>query len=145
MTVEQVDDSVGDRPQALVADDDDDMRKLLAATLEREGFHVLEASNGEQLMTLFRSARRANPNSRLVVVSDIGMPVPDGIQVTRMLRAIAPCVPVILVTAYSDPATLQSARDAGATSVIRKPIERLAFVRAALRAIEVAPAPSTVS
>lgn len=122
--------------QALVADDDDDMRTLLATSLRREGFEVTEASDGEQLVDLFSALWSDDPSQRLVIVSDIGMPVRDGLEATRMMRATAPRVPVILVTAFSDVATLQAARDAGATHVILKPVDRAAFVQAALQALD---------
>ena len=122
--------------QALVADDDDDMRTLLATTLRRVGFSVLEAADGEQLMDLFSATWEGDPAQRLVVISDIGMPVKDGIQATRFLRAAAPGLPVILVTAFSDVATMRAAKDAGATSVLLKPIDRVTFLKAAMQAVE---------
>lgn len=122
--------------QALVADDDDDMRTLLAASLRRVGFQVIEASDGEQLVDLFSALWSDDPSQRLVIVSDIGMPVRDGLEATRIMKATAPRVPVILVTAFSDVATLQAARDAGATHVILKPVDRAAFVQAALQSLD---------
>ena len=128
--------SAPSEPQALVADDDDDMRTLLATSLRRVGFEVTEACDGEQLVNLFSALWSDDPDKKLVIVSDIGMPIRDGLEATRMMRATAPHLPVILVTAFSDLATLQAAHEAGATSVIFKPIDRAAFVKAALQAIE---------
>jgi CheY-like chemotaxis protein len=122
--------------QAVVADDDDDMRTLLASCLRRVGFHVEEACDGEQLLDLFSALWADDPKQRLVIVSDIGMPIRDGLDATRVMRAAAPCLPVILVTAFSDLATLQAAREVGATNVILKPVDRKAFVQAALQAVE---------
>lgn len=121
---------------AVVADDDDDMRTLLATCLRRVGFQVEEASDGEQLLTIFSALWADDPRQRLVIVSDIGMPIRDGLEATRVMRAAAPSLPVILVTAFSDLATLQAAREVGATNVILKPVDRVAFVQAALQAVE---------
>lgn len=130
-----------DRPRdkhrkALVADDDDDTRTLFARCLRGVGFSVLEAADGEQLMDVFGSTWASNPAQQLVVISDIGMPERNGIEATRLLRQTAPNVPVILVTAFSDPNTLQAAHEAGATRVMLKPVNRATFVEAALQALE---------
>jgi CheY-like chemotaxis protein len=126
----------GEGRTALVADDDDDMRVLLATILRGVGFEVLEARDGEQLVELFATLWASGDSERWLVVSDIGMPVRDGLEATRMLRSKAPGLPVILVTAFSDLATLRAAQEVGATSVLIKPVDRVSFVQAALQAVE---------
>lgn len=123
------------RRRVLVAEDDDDMRALLVATLQRVGFEVIEASDGEQLLNLFQDLQ-ADGGTRLLVVSDIDMPRCDGIEATRRLRSTAPDVPVILLTAFSDLATQRAASAAGATRVMLKPLPGAALVREALQTID---------
>jgi len=78
----------------LVADDDQAIRALFRAALEREGFAVLLASNGRRAMQLVRSA----PVS--VMLLDLNMPGVDGIATLRELREDPGLrtLPVILVT-----------------------------------------------
>jgi response regulator NasT len=114
---------------ALVADDDEDSRTLLASVLRRAGFCVVEASDGDELIERY-SALEAGAKPT-VVVSDIGMPGCDGISATQKLRSESP-VPIVLVTAFEDQATLQSARSAGADLVLFKPVDAASLVRAVL-------------
>jgi CheY-like chemotaxis protein len=114
---------------ALVADDDDDSRMLLATVLRRAGFNVIEASDGNELIA--RYADMSASSVPTVVVSDIGMPGCDGISATQKLRSES-LVPIVLVTAFEDPETLQSARSAGADLVLFKPVDAASLVRAVL-------------
>jgi DNA-binding response OmpR family regulator len=114
--------------RALVADDDDDTRTLMASALQRAGFDVRESSNGEELIASFDALAVA----RTLVVSDIGMPKCDGIMATIMLRKVAPQMLVLLVTAFGDPRTLAAARDAGADQVLTKPLNFALLVQSAL-------------
>lgn len=113
---------------ALVADDDDDTRGLMASALRRAGFDVHESTNGRDLIDAFAALAPA----RTLVVSDIGMPTCDGIEATIALKKLAPSSPVLLVTAFGDPSTLGNARSAGADEVLRKPIDFEALVRTAI-------------
>jgi DNA-binding NarL/FixJ family response regulator len=63
------------------------------------------------------------------VVSDIGMPGCDGISATQALR-INSLVPIVLITAFEDAETLQSARSAGADLVLFKPVDSASLVSA---------------
>ena len=112
---------------ALVADDDEDMRLLIAAAFRRAGFEVHEASNGTELVAAFT----AHATARTVVVSDIGMPECDGIAATIAMRKLAPFARVVLVTAFADPAIVLQAREAGAAQVLHKPLDMAALVQAA--------------
>jgi len=113
---------------AVVADDDDDARELMAAALRRAGFGVSEARDGEELVDTVR----ATSSSRVVVVSDIGMPRTDGIAATKTLRASMPEIRIVLVTAFADGQTLRRAQSAGADCVLQKPLELKALVDIAL-------------
>jgi CheY-like chemotaxis protein len=121
---------------ALVADDDDDTRTLMASALRRAGFDVSESSNGEELVAMFKSLA----SEPALVVSDIGMPKCDGIAATIALKTLAPHLLVLLVTAFNDPFTLAAARDAGADQVLGKPLNLDALVRSALALTRRAPA-----
>jgi two-component system response regulator AdeR len=118
-----------ERPVVIVADDDQGIRALFRATLEREGFTVLLAWDGYQAIGLARSSRAA------VMLLDLHMPGLDGLAVLRRLRADPNLgkLPVILITGSTAEADRVSALDSGANGVVVKPVsvtELVAHVRA---------------
>lgn len=122
----------GPGPRILIVDDDGPSRALLRALLEREGAHVVEAVDGHSALA---SVQRAAPDLLLL---DVNMPAPDGIEVTRRVRARLSEVelPIILVTGHSDTASKVAGLSAGATDFVSKPFEGgelVARVRVALR------------
>jgi two-component system KDP operon response regulator KdpE len=117
------------RPLVLVADDEPQITKLVAMTLNEEGFRVVTARDGEEALDRVASMR---PD---VVLLDIVMPGLDGIEVMHQLREWHP-VPVILLTARSSKADVANGLDLGADDYIAKPLhprELAARVRAVLR------------
>lgn len=117
--------------RVLIADDDEDSRLLLAAWFRRAGFEVAEAVNGEELLDSFAK----DTQGRTIVVSDIGMPVLDGIAATTAVRRASTRTPILLVTAFGDERTLRSARDAGADRVFVKPLDLASLLRATMQLI----------
>lgn len=105
------------RLRALVVDDDDDIRLLMCRALERVGFEVRDYTDGESLI-----AQPAELADAHVVVSDIGLPGLDGIDVCSSVRRYFPQLPVILVTAFRDDALERRARAAGARHIMTKPL-----------------------
>jgi DNA-binding response OmpR family regulator len=107
----------GDKPVAVVADDEDDILTLMAAAVSKAGCAVVKAHNGTEALAL---ARERSP--RLVVL-DIAMPGMDGLDVLRHLKAEAETehVPVILVSARAQEADVKQGYEAGAARYIRKP------------------------
>ena len=104
-------------PLVLVADDDVDIQTLAALRLERAGFRVLRAADGE-------AAWRLALEHRLdAAVLDLSMPKLDGLEVTQRLRddPRTASLPVLLLTARAQQADEVRALAAGATSYMRKP------------------------
>ena len=108
-----------DRPQPVVlaADDDKDILELVAFRLERSGYTVLRARDGEEALRL---ALEAKPD---LAVLDVMMPKLDGYELTRRLRAedATSRMPIILLTARAQDADVQAGFDAGADDYLRKP------------------------
>jgi two-component system, cell cycle response regulator DivK len=106
-------------PRILIAEDLDENRIALKLMLKLAGFEPLEACDGEQAIEI---ARRERPD---LVLMDISLPIVDGLQATRKLRADAGLgqLPIIIVSAYDNPETRDEARDSGGTDYISKPIE----------------------
>jgi len=101
----------------LVADDDPDIQSLVVLRLERSGYRVLRASDGQEALEL---ALRERPD---LAVLDITMPKLDGCEVTRSIREHAETaeMPVILLTARVQENDVTVGLDAGATDYVKKP------------------------
>ena len=101
----------------LVADDDPDIQTLVVLRLERSGYRVLRASDGQEALDLALSEL---PD---LAVLDITMPKLDGCEVTRTLRADARTadMPVILLTARVQDDDVVRGLEAGATDYVKKP------------------------
>ncbi len=106
------------------------MRDSLVRALQLEGYTVAAAKNGAEAL---EAARQAEPD---VVLLDVSMPMVDGLTVCRVLRAEANQVPVLMLTARTEPSDRVAGLDAGADDYLAKPYdleELLARVRALLR------------
>jgi DNA-binding response OmpR family regulator len=114
-------------PRALrivVAEDDGEMRALIAGGLRRGGFEVVELGNGWQLLEcLARNHLNPDDPEQVVdlVISDVRMPGKSGLDVLAGLRWADWPVPVILITAFGDRHTHAEARRLGAIAVFDKP------------------------
>jgi DNA-binding response OmpR family regulator len=101
----------------LVADDDEDILQLVAFRLERAGYTVVTAADGQLALA---AAREHQPD---LAVLDVMMPGLNGYEVTRQLRAdpATAHIPVILLTARVQEADVSRGFDAGADDYLRKP------------------------
>ncbi len=103
-------------PRVVVAEDDDEMRRLVVEALRKDGYEVEEARDGGRL--LVRAAayytHRAAVADVDLIVSDIRMPICSGLQILQGLREAHWHIPVILMTAFGDDATRARAEKLGA-------------------------------
>jgi DNA-binding response OmpR family regulator len=107
-----------DAPVAVVADDDGVTRRVLTLLLERTGYRVLVAVDGESALSLVRTARPG------VVFLDARMPDPDGYEVCRTIRAELPpeVQPyVAMITAAGQDDDRRRATDVGVDEFLTKP------------------------
>jgi len=100
----------------LVVDDNPLVRWMLCELFTRKGdFDVCgEAENGREAI---EKAQLLRPN---LIVTDLSMPVMNGLEETRVLKKLMPAVPVIIFTAHSDPFVEKEAREAGVSAVVSK-------------------------
>jgi DNA-binding response OmpR family regulator len=116
----------------LVADDDHDLLGYIKFRLEHAGYEVVTASNGEEALKLALERRPS------LAVLDVKMPKLDGFEVTRKIRTSSAVrtMPVILLTASSEPKDMVRGYEAGANDYLRKPFsapeELLTSVRSVL-------------
>ena len=101
----------------LVADDDEDILNLVALTLEREGYAVIRARDGAEVVDV---ALHAQPD---LLVLDVMMPKQDGFAVIRALRGevSTETTPILLLTASVQEHHRERGLDAGADAFVRKP------------------------
>ena len=113
----------------LLVDDEDAIQRLLTYPLERDGYEVIQAADGEEALERFG----ANPID--LVVLDIMLPKLDGLEVCKQLRARS-SVPIIMLTARDDELDKVLGLELGADDYITKPFSIREFrsrVRALLR------------
>jgi DNA-binding response OmpR family regulator len=118
-----------DSSTILLVDDEDAVQKLLAYPLERDGFRVVQARDGEEALERFERERID------LVVLDVMLPKLDGLEVCKRLRA-ASSVPIIMLTARDDELDKVLGLELGADDYITKPFSIREFrsrVRALLR------------
>jgi DNA-binding NtrC family response regulator len=100
----------------LVADDEQNLRRVLVAMLRREGHDVLQAGSGAEAIERLSEVD--------VVITDLRMPGADGMEVLRTASRAFPQVPVIMITAYGSVGQAVEAIKAGAFDYIEKPFEQ---------------------
>lgn len=105
------------RRNVLVADDDADLRALVAAFLEDAGWRVFAAEDGAD------AAARLHDRTVHALVVDLEMPGVDGFGLLARAREKLPTVPVIALTGHRDAATRRRAQEAGFSEVLTKPVE----------------------
>lgn len=108
---------MSERPLVLVADDDPDILSLVTLRLERDGYEVIGAPDGERAV---EEALERTPDLALI---DVSMPKLDGYEVTERLRQNQPtsATPIILLTARVQDSDVARGIEAGADDYVRKP------------------------
>jgi DNA-binding NtrC family response regulator len=101
----------------LIADDELNMRRVLEAILKRAGYEVVTAANGSE--ALLRMSRDIN-----MVITDLKMPVLDGMGLLRKLSNDYPDVPVVMITAHGSVENAVEAVKLGAFDYLEKPFEQ---------------------
>lgn len=130
--------SLTHRGRVLVVDDDLALAEMLGIVLRGEGFEPLFCADGEQALQSFRDAQ---PD---VVLLDLMLPGRDGIDVCRLIRQESG-VPIVMLTAKSDTVDVVLGLESGADDYVVKPFkpkELVARIRARVRRVEDASAPS---
>ena len=120
----------------LLVDDEESIQKLLTYPLERDGFRVVQARDGEEALERFEDERVD------LVLLDLALPKLDGIEVCRRLRAKS-SVPILMLTARDDEIDKVLGLEIGADDYITKPFsirELRSRIRAALRRSNLSPA-----
>lgn len=105
------------RPKILICDDEDVLRRLVRASLERGDYELLEAADGEEAIEV------ADAQRPQLILLDMMMPGRTGLQVLEHVRAdpLLAATPVIMLSARTQESDRAAADDAGATVFLPKP------------------------
>jgi len=114
----------------LVADDEQNIRRVLSATLQKEGYDVLTVHDGEEAIA------RLGDGTINVVVTDLKMPKVDGLQVLQYVQGNQPHVPVIVITAHGTVDNAVQALKSGAFDYITKPFEKTDLIATISKAVK---------
>lgn len=98
----------------LIADDHEMIRDLLSSVLRAHGFEVCQAGDGAQAV---RIAGEKGPD---LVVLDLAMPVMNGLEAARVLKAKMPRVPLVMFTNTTGPTVEREAQSAGISAIFSK-------------------------
>jgi DNA-binding response OmpR family regulator len=109
----------GGKHRILLAEDEEHIAKLVAFKLAREGYEVTVARNGQEAIDRLPLERWS------LVILDVMMPIRDGWQVLKAVRAEPSLsgVPVLMLTAKSYHQDMANAAELGATQFLKKPFE----------------------
>jgi two-component system, cell cycle response regulator DivK len=103
--------------KVLLVEDNEMNRDMLSRRLQRKGYAVVCAVDGQQAIDL---AAAENP---ALILMDMSLPVLDGWEATRRIKANTPAMPIIALTAHAMEGDERKARDAGCDDYDTKPIE----------------------
>ena len=101
----------------LLVEDNEMNRDMLSRRLERKGYAIAMATDGQQAVDMVA----ADPPA--LILMDMSLPVLDGWEATRRIRATNQTVPIIALTAHAMSGDEQKARDAGCNDYDTKPVE----------------------
>lgn len=121
--------------KVLVIEDDPTARTKMGQIINKEGFATVLAANGAEGLEIFKKEK---PD---IVITDLKMPEPDGMEVMHTVKRMCPSTQVILVTGFGDYDTVVNALRQGAIDYLKKPIDlnqlSLALSRAKAKCYEV--------
>jgi len=117
-------DTVKKQNRILLAEDDEEMRKLIKQSLERKHYEVTECSNGYEffarMLDLIKTGHCLNQD---LIISDIRMPGWTGFEVLEAVHRNKECPPIILITAFGDKEVHAEAKRLGIAAIFDKPFE----------------------
>lgn len=107
------------KKRVMTVDDSRTMREMVALTLRKASFDVLEAEDGQQALSMLKTA------SVDVIITDLNMPKVDGVALIRALRDDPKwrTVPILMLTTESDSTKKAAGKSAGATGWLVKPFD----------------------
>jgi len=119
--------------RVVLAEDDGQLRDNMATALRHDGYPVVEARDGLELLDRLEREVREGRRADVIIVADIHMPELSGLDVLCALACARCRVPMILMTAFGDDLIRRDALEMGARAVLDKPFD-MGTLRAAVEA-----------
>ena len=108
--------------RVLLIDDDAEVRRIVHLALTKDGYDVVEATDGAEAIEAIRTGD--NPLLTDVIICDVRMPQVNGIEAVAFFREQFPSVPIIVLTGYPDTNLATSFLKLGVMEYLVKPIEK---------------------
>ncbi|HBP90413.1 MAG: response regulator [Nitrospira sp.] len=118
----------------LVVDDEPDVRKVVRMTLEKAGYDVIEAEDGEKAIQEVQKGE--NPLMLDVIISDIRMPKINGVEAINYFQQQYPRVPLIVLTGFPDMEMATGFLKKGIVDYLVKPVEKEKLIKSVATAME---------
>jgi two-component system chemotaxis response regulator CheY len=120
--------------RVLIVDDEPDVRKVVRMTLEKAGYDVIEAEDGEKAIQVIN--KDENPLILDVIICDIRMPKINGVEAINYFQQQYPRVPLIVLTGFPDMDMATGFLKKGIVDYLVKPVEKEKLVGAVGKAFE---------
>ncbi|MDH5427817.1 MAG: response regulator [Nitrospirota bacterium] len=120
--------------RVLIVDDEPDVRKVVKMTLNKAGYDVIEAEDGEKAIAAIKEGE--NPLLLDVIISDIRMPKVNGVEAINYFQQQWPTVPLIVLTGFPDMEMATGFLRQGIVDYLVKPVEKEKLLAAVSKAIE---------
>ena len=120
--------------RVLVVDDETDVRKVVRMTLEKSGYDVIEAEDGEKAIQEINKGE--NPLLLDCIISDIRMPKINGVEAINYFKQNYPHVPLIVLTGFPDTEMATGFMKQGIVDYLVKPVEKQKLTAAVSKAME---------
>lgn len=119
--------------RVMVVDDEADVRKVARMCLEKAGYEVIEAENGEQAIQQIKEGD--NPVLLDVIITDINMPKINGLEAIQFFQQEWPHVPLLVITGYPDLESAKELMKRGLVDYLVKPVDKEKLVNAVDKAM----------
>jgi len=106
----------------MIVDDEEDVREAIKLQLEGKKFQILEAENGEEAINKMKEADHMIHVG--LILCDIRMPKVDGVECIDYLKANAPGIPIVVITAFPDTEMATSLLKKGVQDYLVKPVNK---------------------
>lgn len=107
----------------LFVEDEKDLLDIIAETLQKLEVDFLTASNGEEGLNVFK-----DNNDVDVVVTDISMPIMNGIEMIREIKKISPDMNIVVMTAHTESKYISDVAELGVNDYLLKPFDFIKFI-----------------
>ncbi len=118
----------------LIIDDEQDIRTVVRMSLEKHGYYVVEAEDGQQAMTVLNQGE--HPMVIDVIITDVRMPHINGVEAINYFQREYPSIPVIVLTGFPDLHFALHLMKSGVADYLVKPVDHEKLTTAVANAID---------